>query len=66
MIFSIDHKTNIVKLNQNFHQHLHSTPYYNGVNTVVSKGNEIAGKSGVFAALLLLHGILKLTNTIFF
>ena len=63
---SIDHKANIVRFNQNFHQHLHTKAYYIGVNRVLSKGNDIAKKSGVFAALLLLHGVLKLTNTIFF
>lgn len=61
----INHKANLVKINKNFHQHLHTNLYHDGVYAVLEKGDKMK-KAGVFAALLLLNGILKTTNSIFF
>ncbi len=64
----INHKANIVTLNYYYHKHLHTKEYYDGVNAMVSLGyNKVSNqKAGVMAALLIMHAILKITNSIFF
>lgn len=60
------HKTNIVTLNKNFHQHLHTNAYHSGVESLVKTGYNKGGKSGVLASLIIMNAILKISNSIFF
>lgn len=64
----INHAVNLVTLNYNYHKHIHTNEYYNGVNNFVKTGYERVSnhKAGVFAALLIMNAILRITNSMFF
>ena len=63
---NINSKLNCVRLNARFHNHLHTNLYFDLVNLLVVRGFNKYRKSGVVAAVCIMHVFLGSLNKVFF